>query len=361
MVRMLRTAHLRRRRWSVADVAIIVVVVGGLVGCSSAANHAATAQASSVSGGSPITSGPASTAPAGQAYPARGATYVVVPDGNQLVWTDLDTGAHGHFGPPSGQISAPSVSADGRRVVFLMKTSGGEEIDFWNLDTHTGGAVRQPHAFRGSPAISPDGTRVVWAEQSGIHLVAIGDGSRDVSALSAVVGPPAQGVTWNGNDAIVYFPGSSGTCAVERLDMSAGEATQCLLPTATLDSVVASDGSTWHPFTITGTSRPGVFAFEVTAGARPTHAAIALLDTSAEASPFRVLQPTIVEDFDVADVANPVLLDGGKRVLYESYPGGQKQSPYRILVVSVDLTTGAKTTVTTVTVNTMDGLGATSG
>lgn len=358
---MLRTAHLRRKRWSVAGAAITVVVVGGLVGCGSAANHAATAPASTVSGATPLPSGPASTAPADQAYPARGASYVVVPDGNQLAWTDLKTGARGHFGPAFGQVSAPSVSADGRRVAFLMKTSRGEEVDYWNLDTHTGGAVRQPHAFRVSPTISPDGTRVVWSEQSGVHLVAIGDGSRDVSALSAVVAPPAQGVTWNGNGAIVYVPGGSSACAVERLDMSAGGAAQCLLPTATLESVVASDGSTWKPNSITGTSRPGIFAFEVTAGARPTHAAIALLDTSAEATPFRVLQPTFVQDFDVADVANPVLLDGGTRLLYESYPGGQKQSPYRILVVSLDLATGAKATVATVYLNTMDGLGAPSG
>ncbi|HEY5336008.1 MAG TPA: hypothetical protein VIJ71_08305, partial [Mycobacteriales bacterium] len=195
------------------------------------------------------------------------------------------------------------------------------------------------------------------------HLVAIGDGSSDVSSLSATIGPAAGAVTWDGDDAIAYLPGdrnSGGTCAVMRIDLSSVGNTRCLLPTATLQSVFAQDGSTWFVAGITGTSDSGLFSLDlITSGTTPTHGAIGVLNTSAEATPFRVLQSTVVQNIELEDVANSVLVDGGNRILYDRYPGGQHQSPFRILVVSLDLATGVQTTVTTA--SDMNGLGATSG
>lgn len=214
----------------------------------------------------------------GQTYPAEGTSYVVVPDGDQLDWTDLKTGAHGHFGPADGsELSSPSVSADGRWITFtqlpplpsvqnLLANGYEPSAGYWDLDTRSGGTLRSSVGIgwtvASQPSISPDGTRVALAPTSGIYLATVGKARLPIRFQPNV----AQEVTWNGNDALAYLPapGQGNDCAVVRVTLSAA-ATRCLLPTTTLQSLPALNGVPWQIDDVTGSADPSLLTLDVRA------------------------------------------------------------------------------------------------
>jgi hypothetical protein len=366
----------RRRLQATAGGAALVVVAAGVVGGIAATRpspHRSVPPVASVSV-SPPPSGSRSASPTTpapsevQTYPEKGSAYVVVPDGDQLAWTDLATGSDGHFGPADGNLLAdPSVSADGRRLAYVdtsTATSGAShDIDFWDIDTRSGGtlATIAGPSVVSAPSISPDGKRVAFVSGSSLRIATIG--SRGVPASVLLQGGTGfYVVSWTGNDAIAYAPldaGSGGDCAVEQVVAIAQPVTpagtRCLLPTATLQSVFASDGSTWRIDSISGAADGSVLALGVTTTNQSQHG-IGLLTTKAEATPFRVLPATIVtESSPLLNLGPPVALDG--RVLYQQAQGGGNAH-----VLSVDLATGEKTEVTAAFGGDLQrGLGATSG
>lgn len=360
----------RRRLQVAAGGAALVVVAAGVVGGVAATRpttHRSAPPIATVSASRPPTS-PPTTAPTAsstvsspvngpQTYPAKGVSYVVVPDGDQLAWTDLKTGAHGHFGPADGsQLSDPSVSADGRRVAYRMNPEHG--IAVWDLDTRTAQQVMPPKDIETSLAISPDGTKVLWTEHTVIMMA-------DVGAPSSAHEVTADGspAAWDGNDAIAYLDygvNQGGQCAVMRLDLTT-KATRCLLPVATLQSVFAPDGSSWRINSISSSDGNSPFALGLTTG-QPgdlLDGAVGLLSVSAEATPFTVVQPTVVANPTLTAVADPVLIDHGSRLLYAEVPGSEDQGPAGEDVYALDITTGMRQLVTRVSGAT--GLGATSG
>lgn len=345
-----RRARRRRLQAAAGGAAVAVVaaaVVGGLAATRPGPHHAVPPAVTVSVSPSPSPTGSPTTAPSSaQTYPAPGASYVVVPDGDQLAWTDLKTGAHGHFGPTSGsgQLSDPSVSADGRRIAYKLNRENG--IAVWDLDTRAALPVMPAISIENSVAISPDGTKVLWTEQGGVvRMASVGVPSSAQTLTSD--GSPAA---WDGNDAIAYAAYGTqlgGQCAIVRLDLSS-KATHCLLPTATLQSVFAADGSNWQINDISGVPDGGLFALglntEPSGGGPDT--AIGLLSVGAEATPFRVLQPTVVADPATQAVASPVLVDNGARLLYAQVQQSADQSSPGGAVIMLDLATGAKTTVT---------------
>ncbi|MGH3630298.1 MAG: hypothetical protein ACRDRL_23005 [Sciscionella sp.] len=315
--------------------AAVSVLAGGCAAAGNAAPRTARLESAA-----PTTAAPGN----GQTYPAKGTSYVVVPDGDQLVWTDLKTGAHGHFGPADGsELSSPSVSADGRRITFtqlpplpsvqnLLADGYEPSAGYWDLDTRSGGTLR-PSAGIGwtvtsRPSISPDGTRVALAPSSGIYLAAVGGARLPIRLLPTV----AQEVAWDGDDALAYLPalGHSNDCAVERVTLSAA-ATRCLLPTATLQSLPASNGAGWQIDDVTGSGDPSLLTLDMRAHSPggSTAQAVAILDPSAEATPLHVLADTITTSPPVDGVQATsrfsVLVDQGSQVLYtvNAGPGSQ--------------------------------------
>lgn len=348
-------------QFAVGGAALAVVVAGGVAGglMATGSKSRAVPPAATV----PVTptptsptSPPTSTPTTAQTYPAKGSSYVVVPNGSQLTWTDLNTGAHGHFGPQSGAVSSPSVSADGRRIAYKLNRENG--IAVWDLDTRTALPVMPAASIETSVAISPDGTKVLWTEQGGVvRMARVGVPSSAQSVTSD--GSPAA---WDGNDAIAYVAYGTqlgGQCAVVRLDLSS-KATHCLLPTATLQSVFVADGSTWQVNGISGVPDGSLFALGLNTepSGAGSDSAIGLLTVGTEATPFRVLQPTVVADPSLQAVASPVLVDNGARLLYAQVAGPDDQGPPGETVISLDIVTGAKTMLS---IGRQTGLGATQG
>jgi dipeptidyl aminopeptidase/acylaminoacyl peptidase len=350
-----RRAH-RRRLQAAAGGAALVVVAAGVVGGVAAtrpAAHRSVPPAATVSVSPPPTSPPVSTSPttmpgSAQTYPARGESYVVVADGDQLAWTDLKSGAHGHFGPADGStVLSPSVSTDGRRVVFVDRTSEGNRLGTWDLDTGSGGSTLTGHDVL-MPSISPDGKTVAWYVQATGIVTAPFD---DLGGANTAAIPRVDQAAWSGNGALAYLPddrNTGGQCTVERLDL-ATRSTRCLLPTATLQSVFASDGSTWQVDSVSGAPDTGTLALGVTTspgGSGAVHGAIGLLDSGAEATPFHVLPSSVVDDTSTESVFFPVLLDRGTRVVYVDAKGTHDK-PGQGTVVSLEIASGATTAITT--------------
>ncbi|HEX7354551.1 MAG TPA: hypothetical protein VF288_06915 [Mycobacteriales bacterium] len=359
-----RRARRRRLQAAAGGAAVVVVaaaVVGGLAATRPGPHHAVPPAVTVSVSPSPSPTGSPTTAPStAQTYPAPGASYVVVPDGDQLAWTDLKTGAHGHFGPTDGsQLSDPSVSADGRRVAYMATVSPAQtEIAVWDLGTGRGTTLATFAGSPSAPSISPDGTRVIWAESgAGIEMATVAAPSPAPPALL----PNIQNAAWDGNDALAYLPAdeySGGQCAVVRVELSKGSPTQCLLPMATLDSVFAADGSTWHIDGIAASVSSNLFALTLFTNDGGTRRAqrngLGILNPDAEATSLHVLAPSAL--------VSPVLLDRGSRVLGVEFPvagpTGAQDQPIVGTVVSVEVATGKKTTLG---ITTRAGVGATSG
>lgn len=366
-----RRAHRRRIQVAAAGSVLTLAVVGVVVGVAATApgSHARSVPPiASVTANRPPTSAPMtspSTAASAtvsdalsgpQTYPAKGVSYVVVPDGSQFAWTDLKTGAHGHFGPTSGHVSSPSVSADGRRIAYLTNPENG--IAVWDLDSRTAQEVMPEIDIENAPAISPDGTKVLWTEHAIIRMAEIG-----VPSSTQTVTADGSPAAWDGNGAIVYPTNDinmGGRCAVMRLDLAAGHATRCLLPVATLQAVFAPDGSTWQIGSISGVPGGGVFAlglWPADAGGGP-EGAVGVLTVWAEATPFKVLPSTVVADASTQAVADPVLIDRATRLVYAKQPGPEDQGPAGEEIYELDIATGVQRLVLRVGDT---GLGAASG
>jgi hypothetical protein len=89
--------------------------------------------------------------------------YSVNPDGSGLV--DLTAGLTGAPGPPDDAFY-PSVSGDGKRVVFGVDTQASSEI--WIMDADGGNPLQltKDNLLDQEPSISSDGKRVVWNQWS---------------------------------------------------------------------------------------------------------------------------------------------------------------------------------------------------
>lgn len=287
-----------------------------------------------------ITSGSPSTGPAAaQSYPGGRSSYVVVPAGTQLAWTDLTTGTRGHFQPADGggQVMEPSLSADGRRLAYVLLSGTHYALRVRNLDSHTGSTVDVASTVDSSarPSLSPDGTRIVYTAPSGVIYVAslVGGSITPTPVIDA-----GRSATWSGNAALAYIPAESaapGGCAVELLALRM-PAARCVLSTATLTAHPAPDGTPWTVEAVTGASS-NELALVLSSGTAgvPGASAIAILDPEPGSTPLRLLRATVLND-SAKTLAWPVLIDHGTRVLYDQLSQASPTEGGTVLVATVD-------------------------
>jgi hypothetical protein len=89
--------------------------------------------------------------------------YSVAPGGGDLV--NLTEAVTAPPGPPDAAFE-PSVSGDGRRIVFGVDSQATAEI--WIINADGGGAkqLTDDNLLDQAPAVSPDGSRIVWNQWS---------------------------------------------------------------------------------------------------------------------------------------------------------------------------------------------------
>lgn len=89
--------------------------------------------------------------------------YSVAPGGGDLV--NLTEAVTAPPGPPDAAFE-PSVSGDGRRVVFGVDSQATAEIWIINADGSGAKQLTDDNLLDQAPAISPDGSRIVWNQWS---------------------------------------------------------------------------------------------------------------------------------------------------------------------------------------------------
>jgi len=124
----------------------------------------------------------------------------------------------------SGQIQVPSVSPDGREMVYVSDTGGHSNLWLAAVD---GSSVQQLTFERDAgvsvamPLWPPVGDRILFlrAHDAQIDLCLV---SRDGGAISSLL-PAAFGPCWSGDGRSVYFSREAGR--IERLELATGAVT----------------------------------------------------------------------------------------------------------------------------------------
>lgn len=167
--------------------------------------------------------------PAGAAFPGRNGAIVFARGG--AIVSQSPTGAEKTLA--TGVVTAPSYSADGKRIVYLKGSMtwgpGWYEVFVMNA----GGSGKKNLTKRvskySSPTFSPNGARVMFTEYDGnamgdqrLHTVRV-DGTDRRHFAKAVAGTMSDGVWSPDGTKVAYVGGPSGQAPLLRVIKSNGD------------------------------------------------------------------------------------------------------------------------------------------